>query len=194
VYDEDLSNLEEWIRRLKIEYEIFFNGNRKKPPDDLRTRVERLVKRLAETTDMSASQRFRYNTLISRFYVYRDLWRRNQQDMESAELRGKDPARHGKSALGSAHEEPLPQGIQISIGNPETEGEKVQRLYAALLRMKRGTSGGAPPIPYKQFAKYISSQIQGIKAKHQCAGVLFRIALEEKAVKFTAKPDKGPSS
>ena len=58
MYDEDLTNLEEWIRRLKIDYEIFFNGNRKKPPDDLRLRVERLVKRLAESTDMSFSQRF----------------------------------------------------------------------------------------------------------------------------------------
>jgi hypothetical protein len=194
VYDEDLSNLDEWIRRLKIEYEIFFSGNRKKPPDDLRIRVERLVKRLAETTDMSFSQRFRYNTLISRFYVYRDLWRRNQQDQESAEREGKDQGRYGKSAPGKAKEKSPPPGIQISIGNPETEEEKVQRLYDELLRMKGETPGGTLPVPYKQFAKYISSQIQGIKEKHRCASVLFRIALEEKAVKFTATPDKGPSS
>ena len=192
--DEDLTNLDEWIRRLKIEYEIFFNGNRKKPPDDLRMRVERLVKRLAETTDMSLSQRFRYNTLISRFYVYRDLWRRNQQDQESAERHGRDPAPSVKTASPNAQKSLLPPGVQISIGNPETEGEKVRQLYDELLRMKGGNAGGTPPIPYKQFAEYIRSKTQSIKKKYQCASVLFRIALEEEAVKFTAKADNGPSS
>lgn len=194
MYDEDLTNLEEWIRRLKIDYEIFFNGNRKKPPDDLRLRVERLVKRLAEATDMSFSQRFRYTTLISRFYVYRDLWRRNQQDQESAERHGRGPASSAKtSSPGEQKDLPSPR-VEISIGDPETEEEKVRQLYDELLRMKGGNTGGAPPIPYEQFAKYISSRTQGIKKKYQCASVLFRIALEEDAVKFTAKADKGPSS
>jgi hypothetical protein len=194
VYDEDLTNLEEWIRRLKIDYEIFFNGNRKKPPDDLRLRVERLVKRLAEATDLSLSQRFRYTTLISRFYVYRDLWRRNQQDQESAERHGRNPAPAVKTASHQAQKSLLPPGVEISIGNPETEEEKVRQLYDELLRMKGGSTRGAAPIPYNQFAKYISSQTQGIKKKYQCASVLFRISLEEDAVKFTAKADNGPSS
>jgi hypothetical protein len=85
VYDEDLKHLEDGIRRLKIEYDIFFVGNRKKPPDELRMRVEKIAKRLAEATDMTISQRFLYNTLITRFYVYRDLWRRTQQEHESAD-------------------------------------------------------------------------------------------------------------
>ena len=194
MYDEDLTNLDEWIRRLKIEYEIFFNGNRKKPPDDLRLRVERLVKRLAETTDMSFSQRFRYTTLISRFYVYRDLWRRNQQNQESAEQHRRDPAPSVKTASPNAPKGPQPPRVEISIGDPETEEEKVRQLYDELLRMKGGNTAEAPPIPYEQFAKYISSRTQGIKKKYQCTSVLFRIALEEDAVKFTAKADNGPSS
>ena len=194
MYDEDLTNLDEWIRRLKIDYEIFFNGNRKKPPDDLRMRVERLVKRLAESTDMSFSQRFRYNTLISRFYVYRDLWRRNQQEQESAERQGRNPAPSVKTSSPNARISPLPQGVEISIGNPETEEEKVRQLYDELLRIKERNAAAAPPIPYQQFAKYISSQTQGIKQKYQCASVQFRIALEENAVRFTAKADKDPSS
>jgi hypothetical protein len=194
VYDEDLTNLDEWIRRLKIDYEIFFNGNRKKPPDDLRMRVERLFKRMAEATDMSFSQRFRYTTLISRFYVYRDLWRRNQQDQESAERQGRNPAPSVKTASPNTQKSRLHPGVEISIGNPETEEAKVRQLYDELLRMKRGNAGGTAPIPYQQFAKYISSQTQGIRKKYQCASVLFRIAMEEDAVKFTAKADDGPSS
>jgi hypothetical protein len=99
-----------------------------------------------------------------------------------------------KTASRNAQQRPQPPGVQISIGDPETEEEKVRQLYDELLRMKGGNAGGTPPIPYEQFAKYISSQTQGIKKKYQCASVLFRIALEEDAVRFTAKADKGLSS
>ena len=70
------------LRRLKVEYHIFLSGNRKKPPDDLRIRVERLVKKLSESSDMSFSQRFRFSTLVTRYYVYKDLWRREVQKRE----------------------------------------------------------------------------------------------------------------
>ena len=38
--DQELTILEDSIRRLKIEYEIFFNGGAKRLPYDLRWRVE----------------------------------------------------------------------------------------------------------------------------------------------------------
>jgi len=122
VYDEDLSNLDEWIRRLKVEYDIFFNGNRKKPPDDLRLRVEKLVKRLSEATDMSSSQRFRYTTLISKFYVHRDLWRRTQQDRESSEGYANGLPRAQQEL--DLPQPPSVREVQVSISAPEREGEK----------------------------------------------------------------------
>ena len=82
MYDDDLENLDESLRRLKVEYHIYFTGNRKKPPDDIKMRVERLIKKLSECSDLSVTQRFRFNTLITRFYVYRDLWRRTLVERE----------------------------------------------------------------------------------------------------------------
>jgi hypothetical protein len=150
VYDEDLTNLDEWIRRLKVDYDIFLNGHRKKPPDDLRMRVERLVKRLAEATDMSFSQRFRYNTLIARFYVYRDMWRRSQQDMESAAGPSRKPMPPGRDLPPDAQRNANPREVQVSISNPESEGDKVRHLYQELQRARAAVSPGAPAIPYEQ--------------------------------------------
>jgi hypothetical protein len=59
MYDEDLTHLEDWLRRLKVEFDIFFNGHRKKPPDDLKLKLERLLKKLGEAGDMSFQERFR---------------------------------------------------------------------------------------------------------------------------------------
>jgi hypothetical protein len=185
-YDENLTNLDEWIRRLKVEYAIFFNGNRKKPPDDLRMRVERLVKRLAETSDMSFSDRFRYNTLIARYYVFRDLWRRTQQGLESA-----DEAHEPLTPKQTPPLEPqtcvLREEVQVTISDPAAEAAKVRHLYDELLRMRREHAQNAPAVSFEQFANYIAGQIQGIQEKHRCTNVVFRIEREAKAVRFTAK-------
>jgi hypothetical protein len=183
VHDEDLNNLEEWLRRLKIEYHIFFNGSRKKPPDDLRIRLERLVKKLSESSDMSPVQRFRFNTLITRFYVYRDLWRRTMQSREASE-EIKVEAISKSKAVPLTAKPPAPQ-VRISISDPKADEQKIQQLYDALLRIK-GTDTKEPPLSYQQFAKYIAAQTQSIRERNNCSAVAFTIALEENAIRFTA--------
>ena len=45
--DEELGQLERDIRQLKIEYEMYFGGGRKRPPTEIEWRVELMVKRYA---------------------------------------------------------------------------------------------------------------------------------------------------
>lgn len=183
MYDEDLANLEEWLRRLKIEYHVFFSGHRKKPPEDLRVRLERLVKKLSESSDMSFPQRFRFSTLITRYYVYRDLWRRTLLEREmGAEM--KSEAASQVDISGSAARLPV-EAVRISISDPKIEEEKVQQLYDALLRIK-GTDSKETPISYQQFAKYIATRTHDMREKHGCSRVTYIIALEEGAIRFTA--------
>jgi len=186
MYDDDLANLEEWLRRLKIEYHIFFTGNRKKPPDDLRSRVENLVRKLSECSDLTYSQRFRFNTLIARFYVYRDLWRRTLMEKEM----GAEPMA-GTAFKGKDFPEPVKpatETVRISIADPKAEEDKVRLLYDSLLRAKK-TESGETPIPYAQFAKYIATQTHSIREKYGCSAVAFTIALDEDAIRFTAAAD-----
>src|SRR5438067_12436352 len=78
--DEELDRLEYEMRRLKIEYDIFFNGGSSRPPSDTKGRVETTIKRLYDTRNVSFSQRFRYNGLVARYNVLRELLRRQTQD------------------------------------------------------------------------------------------------------------------
>ena len=183
MYDDDLSNLEDWLRRLKIEYHIFFAGHRKKPPDDLRIRVETLVKKLSECIDMNYSQRFRFSTLVTRFYVYRDLWRRTTQERE-LDITSKDVSAPKADTSRQSAKTPA-EAIRITISDPKTEEEKVRQLYDALMHIKSKESQQAH-ISYQQFAKYIATQTMGIQKKHGCAKVAFTIALDEDAIRFTA--------
>jgi hypothetical protein len=74
--DKILTRLEEDIRKLKIDFGIFFNGGLKRAPHEARGRVEATIKRLADDRSLSYAQRYQFNSLLAGYTSYRELWRR----------------------------------------------------------------------------------------------------------------------
>lgn len=74
--DQEIVRLEDDIRKLKIDFDIFFNGGTKRPPLEARGRVDANLKRLADARNLTFAQRYQYNMVASRFTAYRELWRR----------------------------------------------------------------------------------------------------------------------
>jgi cation diffusion facilitator CzcD-associated flavoprotein CzcO len=74
--DQQLARMEDDIRRLKIDFDIYFNGASKRPPLEARARLEAYIKRIADKRDLTYAQRYQLNTLTARFTSYRELWRR----------------------------------------------------------------------------------------------------------------------
>jgi len=68
--------LEDDIRKLKIDFDIFFNGASKRPPLEARARLDSYIKRVADNRNLTYAQRYYFNTLVARFTSYRELWRR----------------------------------------------------------------------------------------------------------------------
>jgi len=75
-FEKQLGKMEDDIRKLKIDFDIYFNGSTKRPPLEARARLESQIKRIADNRGMTYSQRYQLNSLISRFTSYRELWRR----------------------------------------------------------------------------------------------------------------------
>lgn len=82
--DEELSQIERDIRTLKIEYEQFFGGGRKRPPADTQWRVETLMRRYNERIgELNVGQRFRFNNLAQTYAKYVDMWRKKTIQKET---------------------------------------------------------------------------------------------------------------
>ncbi len=75
-FEKQITRLEDDIRRLKIDFDIYFNGATKRPPLETRARLESQIKRMLDNRTMTFSQRYHFNSLVSRFTSYRELWRR----------------------------------------------------------------------------------------------------------------------
>jgi len=74
--DKQIARLEEDIRKLKIDFDIYFNGSAKRAPLEARPRLESSIKRIAADRNLTFAQRYQYNMVVARFSSYRELWRR----------------------------------------------------------------------------------------------------------------------
>src|SRR5215467_13226803 len=85
--DEDMAQLEKDIRQLKIEYDQFFGGGRKRPPAEIEWRIDTLIKRYAERAgEMKVGQRFRYNNLTQTYAKYKDIFRKKLRRREEGSV------------------------------------------------------------------------------------------------------------
>ena len=74
--EKKIVKLEEDIRRLKIEFGIYFNGGVKRAPHEARGRVEASIKRLSDDRNLSYAQRYQFTSVVNQYTAYRELWRR----------------------------------------------------------------------------------------------------------------------
>ena len=73
--DQQLNRLEDDIRKLKIDFDIYFNGSTKRPPLEARARLESQIKRMSDNRQLTFAQRYQLNALVSRYTSFRELWR-----------------------------------------------------------------------------------------------------------------------
>src|SRR6202140_3104061 len=147
--DEELNILDSQLRRLKIEYEIYFSNPNKRPPTDVEWKVLSLLRKFSDGGRMNFSQRYRYNEMAQRYAVYSDLWRKKSRIREEGYRRPQDALlsvqgvrttpeerkpqhqAYGLSNAAAASASPsasLPQPFTLHSVD-QTESEQVERLY-----------------------------------------------------------------
>lgn len=179
--DEQLTRLEDDIRRLRIEFDIFFNGAAKRPPYDTKGRVETLLKRLGDDRSLTYAQRYRYNSLAARYNAFRDLWRRTMQGREE----GRDPASAARASV--KKDAPDLEPVSITCRDPHKEIEIVKSLYTSLMQAKEKCGEPTEGFSFPKFHRLVAQKADALKEKTGCERVVFSVALDQGHVSFKAK-------
>jgi hypothetical protein len=176
--DEELNKLEDGIRRLKIDYDIYFNGGAKRPPTDSQWRMETLVKKLSDSSSLNFAQRFRYNTLAQRYALFAELWRQRLKTREEGPRR---------SAAEVRSERKKPSPFRIDWHDPAAEPDKVDRLFAALLEAKRKCGENTDNLAAEAFKRFVQKKTEQLKRELRCEQVEYVVEVEQGQVKLRAK-------
>ena len=184
--DQQLARLEEDIRRLKIEFDVFFNGASKRPPYDTKSRVESVIKRVADDRTLTFAQRYFYNSLVARYTSFKEMWRRTMQ--------GREEGRDAVSAARASHREadqhaPSERSLFV-CDDAHRDVATVRQLYDALMEAKRQCGEPTNDLSFPRFHHLIASKTDKLKETLGCERVRFSIGVEDGRVNFKAKADK----
>jgi hypothetical protein len=175
--DEELAKLEEYIRRLKIEYEVYFSGGAPRAPRDTVFRVETLIKKYTDGSKMNFGQRYKFNQLVQKYAVNNDLWRKKLKNKEE-----------GRGQFGAPRHEAAPaEGpVRVVCTDPSKETEKVEQLLKAVVEARRQVGERVDNIDPASFAKFVSEKTRQVQDSLGCDKVAFSVSVEEGKVKFKA--------
>jgi hypothetical protein len=194
--EEDLNQLERDIRQLKIEYEQYFGGGKKRPPADLEWRIEVMMKRYSDRgSDMNYAQRFRYSNLAQMYTKYREIFRKRMKQKEEgtvqrhfgAAAREIESLRKQKQAVESSPDSSWPMPFTISCEDPDHEKKKVEDLYAAFRRAKEQAGEDTGRLTLEAFQQFVRQKTGDLKKQQSAHEVEFVVTVEGKHARLKAR-------
>ena len=202
--EEELNVLDTQLRRLKIEYEIFFSNPSKRPPTDIEWKVLALLRKFSDGGHMNFAQRYRYNEMAQRYAIYSDLWRKKSRIREEGYRRPQDALLsvqgvrvaedehktqhhpvYGVSAAAAAAGAASSQHY-ILHSVDKAEREQVERLYNTLVAAKK-KAGEKVTGGIDSFTSFVQKKTDQIRKQYKCDSVEYSVEITNGAVKLKAK-------
>jgi hypothetical protein len=198
--DEEINLLEETVRRLKIEYDVYFGGGSKKPPADTQWRVESIIKKYSDAHKMNFAQRFKYNSIVQRYALFNDLWRQKMKIKEEGYRRPQDAVLgiqglridEAQAAAEALAERPGAETgekpFTTHCSDADADHEKVQQLFNAMTeaRQKAGDAG-AGSANFDSFKAFVKKKTEQIRKDYGCHAVEYSVEMEGGQVRLKAK-------
>jgi hypothetical protein len=186
---EDLDRIDVMLRQLQVKWDLFFNGSEKKPPSELQTQVDSLLKRHSNAEIRNNGDRFRFQGLTARYTTFNELWQKKLRAREEGRLYGM----HGLKA-----EKMVPAGPPLNLSfkpegppefrvtDPARDTVAVRALYERFVEERRRVGESAAPA-FDAFQALIGKQAQKIREEKGALAVDFRLETKDGKVSLKAK-------
>ena len=182
--EDQLTRIEDDIRRLKVEFDIYFNGAAKHPPYDTKLRIESHLKRLSDDRTLNFAQRYHLNSIQTRYASFRQLWRRTLQDREEGrgpgavrtQVRDREIAAFARS--------------EFSCTDVRHDVRTVKDVYDSLIEAKRSCGEGVRDLTFSKFHRLVMERTEALKQQTGSDRVTFSVDVDNGHVSFKAKVQK----
>jgi hypothetical protein len=191
---DDLDRLEVMIRQIQVKWDLFFNGQEKKPPSELQTQVETLIRRYANAEIRNNGERFRYQGLTARYTTFNELWQKKLRAREEGKAFGVHGLRAERLPPPAAPPPPPPPraaaggagGGEIRVADPSRDAAAVRELYERFLEEKRRAGDQTAPA-FESFRDLIGRQTESLRSERGAAAVDFRLVTRDGKVSLKAR-------
>lgn len=187
--NEDLDQIEKGMKLLQIEWEKFFGGVERKPPNDLKAKVEALIRRHANAEIRNNTERFRYQNITARYNTFNEMWGKRLRALEEGRVMGVHGTPKTPPAAPPRAERPAARAAgasEVRIQDPERDSEAVRSLFDRFLEERQKT-GESAAVKFDGFRKLIAQQASRILNEKGGQAVSFRLETKDGKVSLKAK-------
>jgi hypothetical protein len=181
---EQITTIEQRFKLLIREWERFFAGDIRVPPEKERKDLERRLRMLTERPSHRRMEQYRLEQLQHRFMTYVQMWERMLRERE--EGRGRFPIRRPGAP---APPPPKPAAKAPNAGAAASVKDDSGGLYERYAAAKRKT-GEKLAVDQKTFMSQIASQREKLEARLG-QKVRFDVVVEGGKVKLAARKTSG---
>jgi hypothetical protein len=184
---EDLERLDTSMRQLHAKWDMFFAGVEKKPPVELQTQVETIIKRYGNSEIRNHGERFRYQSLTARYTSFNELWQKRLRAREEGKAFGVHGLRAEQLAPPAAPARPAPQQApEYRVADGKRDDAAVRALYQSFVEQKRRAGEGQAPA-FESFRQLISQQTDRLRSEKGAKAVDFRLETKDGKVSLKAR-------
>jgi hypothetical protein len=177
--ETELNLVDKRITSLRIEYERFFAGDLKLPPLETRRRLEEKLKSLGNGEIERAADRFRLQTIESRYNSLRELWeKRLKAREEGIRLRGRVEAAAAEAALNAAAASPVKPVKRVDM----------TPLFQRYVSAREALGEDVGKLKYERFEELVRKQAEEIRKKTGCKRLLFEVQTVDGRVRLVGRP------
>jgi len=189
---EDLDRLDTTMRQLQVKWDLFFNGQEKKPPSDLQAKVEGLIRKYANSEIRNNGERFRYQGLSARYTTFNELWQKRLRAREEGKafgmhgIRAEQMPRPAAAPAGASPPRPGPAAGEIRVADASRDSGAVRELYDRFVEERTRAGETHAPV-FENFRDLIRQQTERIRAERGARAVDFRLETRDGRVSLKAR-------
>ncbi len=184
--DREFQILEEAIRRTGREYDIFLHGTGDpRPVTESRKHIEKMIRDLSNRRDLSPADRYRLNTLMSRYASECERWDRQVRQREEG------TERHMRITAAAPAVPPAPRSPNASappsVHSPKGKSPD-ERLFARYLEEKKTRGEDVTALSFAKFEALLARERQRLAEKTGKAEWDFDVSADDARVRLVARP------
>jgi hypothetical protein len=180
----DLEKLAIDINKLKVEHDMFFVGAIPTLPHQLKKKVEETLKKYRNSQKLTFAQRFHFNTLLSRYNAFNELWTKMLRELE---MTGKSPIFRGARAAeanGANGDKIIAKDV---LKGTRKDLDIIKKLHSEYEEARKAAGNGQNGVPFKSFISQLVRQAKSIREKTKCTDIEVKVYIKDDKVIIKAK-------
>lgn len=183
----DLNRLEQDLKRLGVEYEMYLTRMTKWAPFKTKAEVEAIVQYYSTHIPRRTAERFRFNTLVHRYRTSQERWSRRERAMN---LEGSAAGSRGKR---ERLDDPNHPHVLAStrVRGDAVAGDQLRDLYLTYKQARVSRGLPVSSLAYSPFADRIGKSIEEFRLRYPGRELELRVDEVGGKVRIAVKPAGG---